>query len=60
MYNASDLQNLKATSCGFFVVAFGIAMKKKDKVTAFSNFLNFSSDDTKDNEVILHNLLKEV
>ena len=59
VYNASDLQNIKATSCGFFCVAFAIAMKGKgNKESLFKDFLNRFSKNSKQNEKVLHDLLK--
>ena len=57
-YNTKQIQNINSTSCGFYCIAFIIFMKtKQDKLKAFDTFCAIFSNNTKNNEIILYQLL---
>ena len=59
IFNDKDLQDINATSCGFYCIAFIKFLHDKRLVySAFDTFLKMFKNDTKQNELILHQLLK--
>jgi len=58
IYSTNQIQNMNSSSCGYFCVAFmGWMEKNKNKKLAYSNFLKLFSEDTINNEIVLHQLL---
>ena len=60
IYSDLQLQHLNSSSCGYYVIAFMRFMqnhKHKDKKIYYKSFLNLFSEDPKENEMILHELL---
>jgi hypothetical protein len=60
MYSDLQLQHLNSSSCGFFVIAWMRYMqnhKHKDKKICYKSFLKLFSNDPKENELILNELL---
>ena len=59
IHSDQDIQHINSTSCGWFcLVWMKMMQQRKDKKTAYSTFLNLFSKKSKDNEKILHELLK--
>ena len=58
IFNDKDLQDIHSTSCGFYCIAFIKFLHDKRLILkAFDTFLKLFKNDTKQNELILHNLL---
>jgi hypothetical protein len=58
IYNTKDLQSYSSTACGFYCIAFILFMNlNKNKLEGFMKFINLFSNDTKENDKILYNLL---
>ena len=59
IFNDKDLQDINATSCGFYCIAFIKFLHDKRLIySAFDTFLKMFKNDTIKNELILHQLLK--
>jgi hypothetical protein len=53
-----QLQNINSSSCGYYCIAFMLYLQQhKDKKSAFAKFLSLFSKDTKNNELVLNELL---
>jgi len=55
-YSCKQIQDLNATSCGYYCVCFLHYFQNhfdKDVKTTYENFVNLFGDDTKRNEIIL-------
>ena len=58
IYSTNQLQNMDSSSCGYFCLAFMISMDyRKNKKLAYADFLKLFSENTKNNEMVLHQLL---
>jgi len=58
IYSTIQFQNINSSSCGFFCVAFMKNMdNRRDKKSAYEDFLKLFSENTKNNEMVLHQLL---
>jgi hypothetical protein len=58
IYSTNQFQNINSSSCGFFCVAFMKNMdNRRDKKSAYEDFLKLFSENTKNNEMVLHQLL---
>jgi hypothetical protein len=58
IYSTNQLQNMNSSSCGYYCLAFMKNMDyRRDKKSAFENFLKLFSENTKNNERVLHQLL---
>ena len=58
IYSTNQLQNMDSSSCGFFCIAWMSYMdSRKNKESAFADFLSLFTKDTKKNEMILHKWL---
>jgi hypothetical protein len=58
IYNTKDLQSYSSTACGFYCIAFILFMNSnKNKLDGFMKFINLFSNNTKENDKILYNLL---
>ena len=58
IYSTNQLQNIDSSSCGFFCIAWMLYMSsRKNKESAYTDFLNLFSKNTKNNEVVLNQLL---
>ena len=55
----NQIQDLDATSCGFYVIAWvRFLHRKKDKIKAYKNFIEKFKEDTDYNDAVLEKLLK--
>ena len=53
-----QLQDMNSSACGFYCLAWMKWMEnEKNKKLAYSNFLKLFSEDTRENEMVLHHLL---
>ena len=58
IYNDKDVQDMDASSCGYYALAFILFLhNKEDKQEAFKHFLKLFSHNTAKNDDILYNLL---
>jgi hypothetical protein len=58
IYNDKDIQDMDASSCGYYALAFILFLHDKtDKQEAFKYFLKLFSNNTAKNDEILYNLL---
>jgi hypothetical protein len=58
IYSTNQLQNMNSSSCGYFCLAFMLEMSsRKDKKSAYKDFLKLFGKNTKKNEMVLHQLL---
>jgi len=58
IYSTNQLQNINSSSCGYFCIAFMDYMdSRKNKKSAYADFLKLFSENTKNNEMVLHQLL---
>jgi hypothetical protein len=58
IYSTDQLQNMNSSSCGYFCIAWMHYMQsRKNKESAFADFLSLFTKDTKKNEMILHKWL---
>jgi hypothetical protein len=58
IYSDVQIQNIDSSSCGYFCLAFMLEMRsRKDKKSAYEDFLKLFSGNTKNNEMVLHQLL---
>ena len=58
IYSDVQLQNMNSSSCGYYCIAFMLYLQQhKDKKSAFAKFLSLFTKDTKNNELILDELL---
>jgi hypothetical protein len=54
----NQIQDLEATSCGFYVIAWiKFLHRKKDKITAYRDFIAKFKEDTDYNDAILKKIL---
>ena len=57
-YSKKDIQDIDSSSCGFYVIAFiKFLYKRPFKKDFYDCFINLFSKDTKNNEVILKQIL---
>jgi hypothetical protein len=60
LYNTKEIQAINSSSCGFYCVAFLKWMSgAKQKYKAFRDFQNLFTDQYQNNEIVLHELLKQ-
>jgi hypothetical protein len=53
-----QLQDMNSSACGFYCLAWMKWMEnEKNKKSAYSNFLKLFTQDTRENEMVLHHLL---
>ena len=58
IYSTNQFQNINSSSCGYFCLAFMKNLDyRKDKKSAYEDFLKLFSENTKNNEMVLHQLL---
>jgi hypothetical protein len=58
VYNKKQIQDYDSTACGYYCLAFIMYMNEfKNKLDAFIKFIKLFSNDTKENDKILYNLL---
>ena len=58
IYSSNQLQNMNSSSCGYFCIAWMLYLdSRKNKESAFADFLKLWTEDTKNNEFVLHELL---
>ena len=59
IYNIKQIQDYDSTACGYYCLAFIMYMNKEkiNKLDAFLKFIKLFSNDTKQNDKILYNLL---
>lgn len=61
IYNCKDIQDWNSEACGWFCIAFiKFLYDKNDKETAFKEFLKLFSNNTKENDKILKEYLKDL
>jgi hypothetical protein len=61
IYNNKDLQDWNSDACGWYAIAFiKFLHDKNDKEKAFKEYLNLFKNNTKENDAILKNYLKDI
>lgn len=61
IYNDKDIQDWNSEACGWFCIAFiKFLCDKNDKETAYKEFLKLFSNNTKENDKILKEYLKDL
>ena len=58
LFNDKDIQDYNSTSCGYYCIAFiKFLSDNNEKYNAFETFINIFSNNTKNNDKILYNML---
>ena len=58
IYSDNQLQGMNSSSCGYYCIAWMSYMdSRKNKEAAFADFLSLFTKNTKNNEIVLHQLL---